>query len=101
MKQQRMVCGIRCLFCLSEWYGEKHCNTECEESVDTWKNTVNSLSSEAEKVKMIHDLIVQKVDYNTDIYGNSFNEDTATHSRYTAYSAWIRPSAPDMRRRLR
>ena len=22
-----MVCGIRCLFCLSEWYGEKHCNT--------------------------------------------------------------------------
>ena len=30
--------------------------------VDTWKNTVNSLSSEAEKVKMIHDLIVQKVD---------------------------------------
>ena len=31
-QQQRMVCGIRCLFCLSEWYGEKHCNTECEES---------------------------------------------------------------------
>lgn len=54
--------------------------------VDTWKNTVNSLSSEAEKVKMIHDLIVQKVDYNTDIYGNSFNEDTAyTQSVYSVF----------------
>lgn len=54
--------------------------------VDTWKNTVNSLSSEAEKVKMIHDLIAQKVDYNTDIYGNSFNEDTAyTQSVYSVF----------------
>ncbi len=54
--------------------------------VDTWKNTVNSLCSEAEKVKMIHDLIVQKVDYNTDIYGNSFNEDTAyTQSVYSVF----------------
>lgn len=54
--------------------------------VDTWKNTVNSLSSEAEKVKMIHDLIVQKVDYNTDIYDNSFNEDTAyTQSVYSVF----------------
>lgn len=54
--------------------------------VDTWKNTVNSLSSEAEKVKMIHDLIVQKVDYNTDIYSKSFNEDTAyTQSVYSVF----------------
>ena len=54
--------------------------------VNTWKNTVNSLSSEAEKVKMIHDLIVQKVDYNTDIYSNSFNEDTAyTQSVYSVF----------------
>lgn len=35
---------------------------------------------------MIHDLIVQKVDYNTDIYGNSFNEDTAyTQSVYSVF----------------
>lgn len=54
--------------------------------VNTWKRTVNSLGSEAEKVKMIHDLIVQKVDYNTDIYGNSFNEDTAyTQSVYSVF----------------
>lgn len=54
--------------------------------VNTWKNTVNSLSSEAEKVKMIHDLIVQKVDYNTDIYSKSFNEDTAyTQSVYSVF----------------
>lgn len=55
--------------------------------VDTWKNTVNSLSSEAEKVKKIHDLIVEKVDYNYDIYNSSsFNEDTAyTQSVYSVF----------------
>ena len=55
--------------------------------VDTWKNTVNSLGSEAEKVKMIHDLIVEKVDYNYDISNSSsFNEDTAyTQSVYSVF----------------
>lgn len=54
--------------------------------VDAWKNIANAYGSEAEKVKVLHDLIVEKVDYNDDIYNSSFNEDTAySQSAYSVF----------------
>ena len=34
--------------------------------VDSWQSQINALSSDEQKVKLIHDLIIQKVEYNYD-----------------------------------
>ena len=36
--------------------------------VDSWQSQVDALSSEEQKVKLIHDLIIQKVEYDYDYY---------------------------------
>lgn len=54
--------------------------------IDAWVVIANQYSTEAEKVKVLHDLIVNKVDYNYDIYNSSFNDDTAyTQSAYSVF----------------
>lgn len=50
--------------------------------IDAWAAVANSYGTEAEKVKVIHDLIVNKVGY----LGSSFDEDTAYTQ--TAYSVF-------------
>lgn len=42
---------------------------------DAWESQVNACSTEEQKVKLIHDLIVNKVEYNYDIYNDSFDEE--------------------------
>ena len=54
--------------------------------IDTWAATANSYGTEAEKVKVIHDLIVNKVDYNNDAYSSDFDDDTAySQSAYSVF----------------
>ena len=53
---------------------------------DAWKNAVSGYSSDEQKVKALHDLIVEKVEYNNDIYSASFDENTAySQSAYSVF----------------
>lgn len=55
--------------------------------VDSWQTQINACSTDEEKVKLIHDLIIQKVEYNHAIYEDpNFDEDTAYSQ--TAYSVF-------------
>ena len=54
--------------------------------VESWASIVSGYGTEAEKVLAIHDLIVNKVDYNDAIYESSFDEETEYSQ--TAYSVF-------------
>jgi len=54
--------------------------------VDTWQAQIDACSTDAEKVKLIHDLIIQKVEYNKAIYEDDFDENTQyTQSAYSVF----------------
>ena len=45
--------------------------------VSSWQSKIDACSTDAQKVKLIHDLIIDKVEYNQTLYNNNFkNEDT-------------------------
>lgn len=54
---------------------------------NAWQSQIDACPSDAEKVRLIHDLIVQKVDYNEEIYDTEhFDENTAyTQSAYSVF----------------
>lgn len=48
-----------------------------QSQVSSWQSKIDSCSTDAQKVKLIHDLIIDKVEYNQTLYNNHFkNEDT-------------------------
>ena len=54
--------------------------------VDSWKEMAGQCGSDEEKVKLLHDLIINKVDYNYDFYEEGFDENTAyTQSAYSVF----------------
>lgn len=54
---------------------------------DSWQSQINALSSDEQKVKLIHDLIIQKAEYNYAIYDDpNFDEETAySQSAYSVF----------------
>ncbi len=59
---------------------------QVKSQIDSWKSAVEKYTTDAEKVKALHDLIVNKVEYNNDIYSSNFNENTAfTQSAYSVF----------------
>lgn len=58
-----------------------------QSQADSWQGMINALGSDEQKVKLIHDLIIQKVDYNYAIY-NDPNFDEETQYSQTAYSVF-------------
>ena len=55
--------------------------------VDSWQSQVDALSSDEQKVKLIHDLIIQKVEYNDAIYEDPNFDEDSQYSQ-TAYSVF-------------
>lgn len=54
--------------------------------VDAWQEQIDACSTDAQKVRLIHDLIVEKVDYNNGIYESSFDENTQySQSAYSVF----------------
>jgi hypothetical protein len=54
--------------------------------VDAWKQIANAYATDAEKVKVLHDLIVENVEYNNAIIDSNFDEDTAySQSAYSVF----------------
>lgn len=53
---------------------------------DAWEAQANICATEAEKVKLLHDLIIDKVEYNEEIYSPLFEEDRwYTQSAYSVF----------------
>ena len=47
-----------------------------QSQVNSWQSQINACANDEQKVKLIHDLIIQKVEYNNAIYDDDFDEDT-------------------------
>lgn len=59
---------------------------EVQRQVETWQAQIDACSTEEEKVKLIHDLVIEKVEYNKGIYDKDFDEN-AQYSQ-SAYSVF-------------
>ena len=56
------------------------------EQVETWQAQIDACSTDEEKVKLIHDLIIEKVEYNDAIYDEDFDENTEySQSAYSVF----------------
>ena len=49
--------------------------------VDTWQKQIDECSTEDEKVQTIHDLIIQKVEYNHDLVNSDFATENTEYSQ--------------------
>lgn len=59
---------------------------DVKEQTDAWIAAVNSCATDEEKVLAFHDLIVNAVDYNYDIYSDDFDEELAySQSVYSVF----------------
>ena len=57
-----------------------------QSQVDSWQSQINACANDEQKVKLIHDLIIRKVEYNDAIYDSDFDEDTQyTQSAYSVF----------------
>ncbi len=52
-----------------------------KEQVDAWQKQIDQCSTEDEKVQMIHDLIIRKVEYNYDLVNNNFATENTEYSQ--------------------
>lgn len=55
--------------------------------VSSWQSQINACSTDADKVKLIHDLIIDKVEYNQTLYDNGFANENNEYSQ-SAYSVF-------------
>lgn len=54
--------------------------------VEDWQTQIDACSTDAEKVKLIHDLVIEKVEYNKGIYDSDFDENTQySQSAYSVF----------------
>lgn len=57
-----------------------------QSQVSSWQKKIDACSTDEEKVKIIHDLIIDKVEYNNSFYNADFSEDTAySQSAYSVF----------------
>lgn len=57
-----------------------------QSQVSSWQKKIDACSTDEEKVKIIHDLIIDKVEYNNSFYDADFSEDTAySQSAYSVF----------------
>lgn len=58
-----------------------------ESQVSSWQSQINACSTDAQKVKLIHDLIIDKVEYNQTLYNSNFANEDNEYSQ-SAYSVF-------------
>lgn len=58
-----------------------------QSQVSSWQKKINACSTDEKKVKMIHDLIIDKVEYNQTLYDNNFKDEDTAYSQ-SAYSVF-------------
>ena len=56
-----------------------------QSQVSSWQKKIDACSTDEKKVKMIHDLIIDKVEYNQTLYDNNFKDEDTAYSQ-SAYS---------------
>lgn len=76
--------GIYSAFAGTE--GRQKATAKVMGQVEAWQSQINARSTDAEKVKLIHDLIIEKVEYNQAIYDSDFDENTEySQSAYSVF----------------
>lgn len=64
----------------------KAATEQVKRQVDMWQAQIDACSTDVEKVKLIHDLIIEKVEYNHAINESGFDENTQyTQSAYSVF----------------
>lgn len=58
-----------------------------QSQVSSWQKKIDACSTDEKKVKMIHDLIIDKVEYNQTLYDNNFKDEDTEYSQ-SAYSVF-------------
>lgn len=58
-----------------------------QSQVSSWQKKIDACSTDEKKVKMIHDLIIDKVEYNQTLYDNYFKDEDTAYSQ-SAYSVF-------------
>ena len=58
-----------------------------KKQVDAWQSQINACTTDEAKVRLIHDLIVNKVEYNWDLYNSGFVDEDSQYSQ-SAYSVF-------------
>lgn len=58
-----------------------------QSQVSSWQKKIDVCSTDEKKVKMIHDLIIDKVEYNQTLYDNHFKDEDTAYSQ-SAYSVF-------------
>lgn len=58
-----------------------------QSQVSSWQKKIDACSTDEKKVKMIHDLIIDKVEYNQTLYDNHFKDEDTAYSQ-SAYSVF-------------
>lgn len=58
-----------------------------QSQVSSWQKKIDACSTDEKKVKMIHDLIIDKVEYNQTLYDNNFKDEDTAYSQ-SAYSVF-------------
>lgn len=58
-----------------------------QSQVSSWQKKIDACSTDEKKVKMIHDLIIDKVEYNQTLYDNNFKDEDMAYSQ-SAYSVF-------------
>ena len=58
-----------------------------QSQVSSWQKQIDACSTDEKKVKMIHDLIIDKVEYNQTLYDNNFKDEDTAYSQ-SAYSVF-------------
>ena len=58
-----------------------------KKQVDAWQSQINACATDEAKVRLIHDLIVNKVEYNWELYNSGFVDEDSQYSQ-SAYSVF-------------
>ena len=58
-----------------------------KKQVDAWQSQINACATDEAKVRLIHDLVVNKVEYNWDLYNSGFVDEDSQYSQ-SAYSVF-------------
>lgn len=58
-----------------------------QSQVSSWQKKIDACSTDEKKVKMIYDLIIDKVEYNQTLYDNNFKDEDTAYSQ-SAYSVF-------------
>ncbi len=79
--------GLRIYPAFAKGSSRDSATKKVQSQVSSWQSKIDACSTDAQKVKLIHDLIIDKVEYNQTLYNNNFKNEDTQYSQ-SAYSVF-------------